>query len=154
MTRKLLLLLMLILVVALSGCSYRYEFVVINKSDGSIEVQYKLKRHTPETPGKYVDINAPAKVNLKEFEKAEYHWRNLPKEEYQFDNLTGTFTVSLGPDEVLLLDYTSNYSGDENQFHLASIKISGANGLIDLEGKQAQTQFRIESDTKYVLRYR
>ena len=78
--------------------------------------------------------------------------RDLPW--LEFDNLTGTFTVGVAPDEVLLLTYAYNYGGDENEFDLARIKITGAKGSIDLEGRQAQTQFKIESDTKYVLRYR
>jgi hypothetical protein len=154
MKQGILFLVILFLIVMMSGCSYRYDFVVINKSDRPIEVQYKLKRYTPETPGKYVDINTPAKVTLSEFEKSEYQWQNLANDQYQFDNLTGTFKVSVAPDEVLLVDFAYNYRGDENEFDLASIKIDGASGSIDLEGRQAQTQFRIERDTKYILRYR
>jgi hypothetical protein len=154
MTRRILSLLLLSLMMVLSGCSYRYDFVVINKSDGVIEVQYKLKRYSPETPGKYVDINPPAKVALSEFVKAEYQWQDLAKEQYEFDNLTGTFKVNVAPDEVLRVDYATNYRGDENEFALASIRIDGARGSIDLKGQQAQTQFKVEGDTKYVLRYR
>ena len=62
--------------------------------------------------------------------------------------------MSVAPDEVLVVDFAYNYSGDENEFDLASIKIDGASGSIDPEGRQAQTQFRIERDTKYILRYR
>ena len=144
-------LVILFLVVMMSGCSYRYDFVVINKSDRPIEAQYKLKRHPS---GQYADITTPAKVSLSEFEKAKYQWRDLAKDQYQFDDLTGTFKVSVAPDEVLLLDFAYNYRGDENQFDLVSIKIDGASGSINLEGRQAQTQFRIEGDTKYILRYR
>ena len=93
-------------------------------------------------------------MTLSEFEKSEYQWRHLAKDQYQFDNLTGTFKVSVAPDEVLLLDFAYNYRGDENQFDLVSIKIDGASGSINLEGRQAQTQFRLEGDTKYILRYR
>jgi hypothetical protein len=144
-------LVILFLVLVMSGCSYRYDFVVINKSERPIEVQYKLKRHTWE---RYADITTPAKVTLAEFEKAEYQWQNLAKDQYQFDDLTGTFKVTVAPDEVLLLDFAMNYRGDENQFDLVSIKIDGASGSISLEGRQAQTQFRTEGDTKYILRYR
>jgi hypothetical protein len=151
MKHRILSLVVLCLVLMMSGCSYRYEFVVINKSDRPIEVQYQLKRHAS---GQYADINTPAKVTLSEFEKAEYQWRNLAKEQYQFDNLTATFKVSVAPDEVLLVDFALNYSGDESEFDLASIKIDGARGSIDLEGRQAQTQFRFDEDRKYILRYR
>jgi hypothetical protein len=151
MKHSILSLVILFLVVMMSGCSYRYDFVVINKSARPIEVQYKLKRHPS---GQYADVSTPAKVMLSEFEKAEYQWRHLAKDQYQFDDLTGTFKVSVGPDEVLLLDFAYNYRGDENDFDLASIKIDGASGSIDLEGRQAQTQFKLEGDTKYILRYR
>lgn len=154
MSRRILLLITIMSVLLLAGCSYRYDFVVVNKSEGPIQVQYRLKRHTPETPGKFVDINPPAKLTLQDFQKSKHEWRNLSKDEYGWDNPTGTFTVSVAPDEVLLVDYTYNYDGSEDQFDLASIKITGAKGSIDLEGKQAQTQFKIESDTKYVLQYR
>jgi hypothetical protein len=93
-------------------------------------------------------------VSVDEFKQAEYHWQKLSREDYLFDKTTGTFMVNVAPQEDLLIDQTSNYMGDENQFDLISIKISGANGVIDLQGKQAQTQFKIESDTKYVIRYR
>ena len=147
-------LVILFLIVMMSGCSYRYDFVVINKSDRAIEVQYKLKRYTPETQGKYVDINTPAKVTLSEFEKSEYQWRNLAKDQYQFDDLAKTFKVSVAPDEVLLVEFEYNYRGDENEFALDSIKISSPSGSINLEGLQAQTEFRMERDRKYILRYR
>ena len=110
-------------------------------------------KRTPGPPGKYFDFKPPAKVALSEFEKAEYQWQDIEREQYQFDNFSGTFRVTLAPDEVLLVDFAYNYRGDENEFHLASIKILGARGSISLEGRQAQTQFKVE-DKKYILRYR
>jgi len=154
MTRKCLSLFALVLTLSVSGCSYRYDFVVINASAGTITVEYRLKRWTPVSAGTFVDVESPAKVSVDEFKQAEYHWQKLSREDYLFDKTTGTFMVNVAPQEVLLIDQTSNYMGDENQFDLISIKISGANGVIDLQGKQAQTQFKIESDTKYVIRYR
>lgn len=151
MTRKLIFLGFLPFLLLLSACSYGYDFAVVNRSAGVIEVQYSLKRYAFES-GRLSNIDPPAKVSLKEFEKAEYEWRRLPPEQYRFD-LIGTFTVNVDPGEVLLVEHVVNYSGDENQFAIASIKLRGANGSIDLEGKQAQMQFR-SSDTKYVLTYR
>jgi hypothetical protein len=154
MVRKLLLLILLLLLLPFAACSYGYDFVVINKSVGAIEVRYQLKRWTPETPGKFVDPHPPAKLTEGEFQKSERQWRDVPKDQFAFDNLTGTYTVTVAPDEVLLLQSASNYQGNENEFDFARIKISGSKGTIDLEGRQAQTQFKIESDTKYVIRYR
>ena len=144
----------LLILLLLSACSYGYDFVVINKSDAPIEVRYQLKRWTPETPGKFVDFHPPAKLTVGEFQKSAHQWQKVSKDLYSFDNLTGTCTVTVAPDEVLLLQSVSNYQGSENQFDFALIKITGSKGTIDLEGRQAQTQFKVESDTNYVLRYR
>jgi hypothetical protein len=59
--------------------SYRYDFVVINKSDRPIEVQYKLKRHPS---GQYTDITPPAKLTLSEFERL-----NINGETWQRTNI-------------------------------------------------------------------
>ncbi len=139
-------------VFSLAGCSSRDDFVVINKSDRTITVQYRLKR-TSGLPGNYFNFKPPAKLPLSEFEKAEYQWQDLARDQYQFDDFTGTLRVTLAPEEVLLVDSAINYRGSENQFDLESINILGARGSISLEGRQAQTQFKLE-DKKYVIRYR
>jgi len=154
MIRQCLSLFFLLLLLVLSGCSYRYDFVVINASEGTIAVQYQLKRWTPVSPGKDVNVEAPAKVSVEEFQKAEYNWRELSRDDYLFDKVTGTFIVNVLPGEVLLIDHTSNYLGDESQFDLARIKITGAKGSLELDGHQAQTQFKLEGETKYIIRYR
>ena len=150
----LLIAIVLALLLPLCACSYRYDFAVVNKSDHTIEVEYRFKEYTPAIAEELIAKRPPAKLTLAEFQKAEYHWQEIPKDQYGFDKLTGTFTVSLAPEEVLFLQYAVNYQGNENEFHIARIKITGAKGSIELVGRQAQTQFQLESDTKYVLRYR
>src|SRR5215204_1519460 len=119
MRLKVLLTVLLTSVLLLAACSYRCDFVVINKSSEVMEVQYTLKRHPPEAPGKFVDVNPPAKMSVEEFEKSERGWRTLQEGQYSFDNAAGTFTVSVAPDEALLVDYAYNYQGDEIEFDLA-----------------------------------
>jgi hypothetical protein len=154
MIRTLIFIVCVISLLLLTACSYRYDFVVINKSDKPIEVRYQLKRWTPETPGKFVDVNPPSKLTLKEFESSEHEWHELAKGQYGFDTRTGVFTVNIAPDEVLLVDFTYNYQGHEDEFDLANIRITGAYGSIDLQGREAQTAFTYESDRNYVLRYK
>jgi hypothetical protein len=151
MTRKLALLGFLPLVL-LSGCSYSYDFVVVNRSAGVVKVQYTMKSSGPQS-GTLFLFGPPAKVSLREFEKAEFEWQTLPEEQYRTDDFTEGFIVNLEPDEVLRVDSITNYSRKEDEFAIASIKLQGVNGSIDLEGKQAQMQFK-GSDTKYVLTYR
>lgn len=122
-----------------------------------MEVQYKLKRCTPETPGKYVDINPPAKLSAEEFRKSGHVWKSLAKDQYTYDGSTCTFTVSVAPDEALLVDYSYNYPGHDSasselHFDLAALSMSGPRGAVRLEGRQAQTQFKNESGD-YVFVY-
>lgn len=81
MVRKILLLVLLPPLLLVAACSYGYDFVVINKSAGTIEVRYQLKRWTPETPGKFVDFHPPAELTEEEFQKSEHHWRTAPKDQ-------------------------------------------------------------------------
>lgn len=154
MSRCILIVFILTLPLSLCACSYRYDFAVVNKTDHAIDVTYRFKEYTPAIAEEFVARHSPAKLTLTEFQKAEYHWQNIPKDEYRFDKLTGEFTVSLAPEEALFLQYAYNYQGNENEFDVDRIKITGAKGSIDLKGRQAQTQFQLESDTKLVLRYR
>jgi hypothetical protein len=146
-------------VLLLSACSTREDFVVLNKSGGVVEVRYKLKRCTPETPGKYVDTNPPAKLRVEEFQKSDHVWTALPKEQYKYDGLTCTFTVNVSPNEVLLVGYTYNYQGHDSEsselhFRFDNLLIMGSKGTVRLEGRQAQTQFiKIESGD-YAITYR
>lgn len=151
MKRKILFFILLPLVLSLSGCSISYTYVLINETDQPIEVVYKLKRVSPEAPAEYVSNEGPALLTVKELEKSKYEWHELTSDQYEFDRTTGTYKVSLGPDEVLRV--TSNGGGDDD-FDIASISIRGAKGSVELKGDQTRAQFKGESDTRYVLRYR
>ena len=157
MNRKLLLTISCAAVVLISACSTREDFVVLNKSSAVIEVKYRLKGCTPETAGKNVDLTSPAKLSMKEFQKSDRVWTNLPIGQYEYDGLTCTFTVSVAPNEALLVDYAYNYrghdiEGSDLRFDVDSLIITGAKGTIRLEGRQAQTQFKNESGD-YVIAY-
>lgn len=139
-------------VLLLSACSYRNNFVVVNKSGEAIEVQYRLKPHPSGTSGKFVEVRPPAKLSLKDFEAEGYGWKEVAKEQYGFDSLTGTFRVNVAPGEALLIDFAYNYTGTESEFNLAGITINGAKGSLKLEGRPAQTQFKLVSNS-YVIEY-
>ncbi len=151
MKRKILFFILLPLVLSLSGCSMSFTYVLVNETDQPIEVIYKLKRTSPDAPAQYVSNEKPAVLTVKELEKSRHEWRDLTSNQYEFDGATGTYKVSLGPDEVLRI--TSNRGGDDD-FDIASISIRGAKGSVDLKGDQTRAQFKGESDTRYVLRYR
>lgn len=158
MKRKLSFIISLALSLLLSACSTRVDFVVINQSGGVIEVQYKLKRCTAETPGRFNGGDPPAKLSIKEFQKSERVWRSLPKDQYKYDALTCTLTVNVAANEALLVDYAFNYrghdrEGSESRLEIAALSIKGSKGSVSLEGRQAQTQFKKDESSDYVIAY-
>jgi hypothetical protein len=133
----------------LAGCSYRCEFVIVNHSASPILVEYTLKG-----PFHSGDVNEPAKLTLEEFKKAEHPWREVPKDLYQLDKSTASFTLSVEPGEALLVQRGSNCGGREyDQFNIALIKVTGEHGTILANDHQALSQFKSEDSYKYVLRY-
>jgi hypothetical protein len=138
------------------ACSTREDFVVVNKSDGVIRVQYQLKRYNPESPNS-ITINPPAKLRVDELSYWGNDWRNLTTGQYHFDYRNGAFTVDVAPNEALLVGFAYNYRGhhresSEFQFDLKRIEITGSRGSIALEDRQAQIRFENIQGT-YILTY-
>ncbi|MFN8454173.1 MAG: hypothetical protein U0401_05775 [Anaerolineae bacterium] len=150
MKHKIILIVIIMSVMVLPACSVRHDFVVVNESGHSIEVQYQFKPSTSQTAPLADSIQPPAKLGIKEFQKAGREWKEATEEQFHYDNRTGVVTVQVAPDEVLLLDYVYNYS--EFSFDLASLSLTGAQGSIRLEGRQTFKQFREESGS-FVIRY-
>jgi len=151
MKHKFILIVSLMSVLVLSACSVRSDFVVVNESDHPIEVQYQFKPSISKTAPLADSIQPPAKLEVKEFQKSGREWKNVPEEQFHYDNRTGVVTVMVVPGEALLLDYVYNYS--ELDFDLDSLSLTGAQGIIKLEGRQTFMQFKEESGS-FVIRYR
>lgn len=150
MKHKIIFIVIIMAVMVLSACSVRHDYVVVNASGNSIEVQYQFKPSTSKTAPLADSIQPPAKLEIKEFQKSGREWKNVSEEQFHYDNRTSIVTVQVAPDEVLLLDYVYNYS--EFSFDLASLSLTGVQGSIKLEGRQTFMQFREESGS-FVIRY-
>jgi hypothetical protein len=151
MKHKIIFIVMLMSVLVLSACSVRNDLVVVNESDYPIEVQYQFKPSHSKTAPSADSIQPPAKLGIKEFLASGREWKDVPAEQFHYDDRTGIVTVRVAPDEALLVDYVYNYS--EFSFDLASLSLTGAQGSIKLEGRQTFMQFREESGS-YVIRYK
>lgn len=150
MKRKIILIVILMPVLVLSACSVRNDFVVVNESDDPIEVQYQFKPSNSKTAPSADSIQPPAKLGIKEFPASGREWKDVPEEQFHYNDRTGILTVMVAQDEALLVDYVYNYS--EISFDLASLSTTGAQGSIRLEGRQTFRQFREESNS-FVIRY-
>ncbi len=157
MGRKPLHLLSLALLLLLSGCSTREDFVVLNRSGEVVELRYKIKRCTGDMSGDNSETHQPHKLTVKEFQKSDRAWNRVSKADYKYDARDCSYTVKVAPDEATLVDYAYNYRGPDSEgselhFEVEALSIKGAKGEILLEGRQAQTQFKLESGA-YVITY-
>ncbi len=151
MKRKLALLILALLAVLLPACSVSNDFVVVNESNQSIEVQYQLKLRYNETTPPATPTPPPAKQDADEFLKSGQVWREVSAEQYQYDQGVGIVTVTVAPGEALRVGNVLNYS--RTSLDLVTLSITGALGLVKLEGRQVPMQFGEESG-RFVIRYR
>jgi hypothetical protein len=154
MRKKLAPSLLLLSTLFLSSCSFSNKFVVVNKSNAPITVQYTFsyKGASPEEP-----YQVPAKQTLQDFENNDGQWRTLSRDEYVFDGEAGRVGVTVAPGEALLIDRTM-YAGhsveDETEFlTITSIRLKGANGTVRYGGAQAHRQFKLAFKTTYTITY-
>ena len=155
MKRKCLFVISLVVTLVASACSTGHDFVVINTTNGSIEVQYRIKRCTGTADR---EVEPPSKLRMSEFQKSNHVWLKLSKEQFKYDAQICTYAVVVGPHEALLVGSTFNYAGpnskdSERHFAIEAISVTGPLGAVRLDGRQAQTQFKGEGSGDYILRY-
>lgn len=143
-------------VLMLSACSYGTIFVVVNKSNQPIQVRYRAKKTSADVRD---PCTPPATMRVEEFE-ARQAWHELSAPEYQVDQTSGVITLSLKPNEVLRIVVIGDPKNAEDEaveaerFCLDEIVLSGPNGEIKLQGKQAYAGFIAESrNTRKLIYY-
>ena len=123
--------------IILSGCSFVADFVVINESEDFIEIVYETK-NKPD----YKSIK-PYLLDLKDFNNNKKEWREFPQDRYKIDNEKAIVEVKLAPNEVLRFESVDASRIQEKPYEELNtnrIKISGKNGVINLEGNQVFDQ--------------
>lgn len=145
------------LLVSLStGCSFGTEFVVVNKSNGSVEVRYKAKKASGERP---LSCKTPSIMAVSKLNASNETWQELSESEYKLDADKGTTTVSIKPDYALRIMSIIRPDNDQEEFfereHFCAdeISITGPNGEIRFEGKQVYKAFLSESSALRTLTY-
>ena len=144
-------------VAALTACSYSTNFVVINATNNSIEVRYRIKKPIdPLAPSRLPEV--PAVKQISELDR-QIPWRELPASRFTFDPDTRVAVVSLMPGETLrveqrkLNDGTQDDSYQNANFSIEEIKITGNIGEVTLRGEQVRRSFVPVSKTLYTLTY-
>jgi hypothetical protein len=149
--RKLPLFALIILTVCVSGCSFRTELVVINLSDKTIEVRYRIK----DFPGPFSPHVRPSTKTVAQMDD-DSQWLDLDANQYIVDSHSRTITATLMPHTALLVDRVKGpgISEDDSAFQINEIMIRGASGIILLQGEQVRKAFASESKQVYSITYK
>lgn len=150
----------LVLVVAIaflcSSCSFINSFIVVNASRATLAVSYRVKPNLPGAPTALADRAPEIKPVSQVGEQVP--WQPLPSSRYKIDAGNRIVTLTLNPDEALLLARCrpahdeSTGDGEPDDFDIAEIGLIGANGEIKLAGEQAHKTF-VRNKNTYTLTY-
>ena len=147
---KKLLWIILIAICFTSSCSWMTNFVIVNKSDGVLEIEYKYRESSRE-------IKPPQKKSAQDLKKYDARWESFPSDRLKINQVSKTVQVRLEPNETLLVESETNYTGHDSNsgglFPIESLSLSGKRGSAKYEGRQVLTQFREESETLYTIIY-
>lgn len=140
----------------LTGCSRALLFVVTNRSAGSIEVRYKMKK---SPAGVLLACDAPGTMMASQL-GTNQPWRVLSDSEYQLDQVNHQLTVSLKAQETLRITVT-NYPSNEadeiteaRRFCIEEIEVTGDRGAVKFVGEEAYYGFVAETSMLRSLTYK
>ena len=139
--RRALLVLILLQAYFLAGCSFSTEYVIVNASGGTLEVTYTIAP-TGIDPLATTGVGIPAILPTSKLMGRE--WRKLPAGEFVFDRVNRTVTVSLPPNQGLLITRAGEYNPNRSaatDFIIKEIRIAGPNGEMTLRGDAVPKAF-------------
>ena len=153
MKRKLTVILTLVFCVILAACSYGAQFVIVNRSNAPINVEYVI---TSKFDSLENTEYKPYKMDLSNWDSrfGDKEWRDVAQNEYQFDAETKKCRITLMPNEVLRFYHERSRGNDEYEFRVASVKLSGVNGEMLFEGKEFYKQFEKTGQYTYSAIYK
>ena len=138
----------LIFALLLCACSTVEEFIIVNNSNAALKVEYRYKNQN-------LFFGELRKISADNLMNSVKNWLELSTDEYQIDQKTKTVWVTIAPNEALIIEKEVNYLGhDREEFNIERLNLSGINGTLEFEGKQAQTQFEKQENGDYVIFYK
>ena len=143
-------------VLSLSACSYVTDFVLINRSDNVLQVQYRVKDY----PGAFAAPESPATILASKLNpRGRQLWNKLGPDQYNLDPESRTVSMTIMPNEALLVARMHNYGGPEDvidakEFPLEQISLAGIKGKVDLSDRKVLTAFSEVSRALYTIEYK
>lgn len=123
------------------GCSFSTDYVVVNSSSAAVQVIYTIAP-TSIDPLAATGVGIPAMLPTSALTGRE--WRKLSAAEFAFDRANRTVTVSLPPNQGLLINRGGDYNptpSSSSNFIITEIRIAGPNGEVILKGDAVQKAF-------------
>ena len=155
--RRIFSILLILLALTFTSCSYSRDFVAVNQSGHPIEVRYKIKRFPNDPP---ILTAAPAKIAASQLgTRDRQQWKNLTTDQYQVDQENRTIIVNVMTHEALWVTSMFHYISDEDPNDVANwpieeISVRGAGGGMMFTGQKARTAFSKVSRVLYTLMYK
>ena len=161
MMRRLLLIVSFCLLSTCAGCSFSTKFIVVNASEKPLLVTYTIGP-TGINPLVATGVGTPAILPIGEFTGRE--WRPLTSNEYSFEPSSRTVTLSLPPNQGLLINRAGEWRSNSEMpsgFIIEKIKLVGINGETVVEGENVYKSFvvvpkpfyRFGPPTQFTLTY-
>ena len=125
----------------LGGCSFSTDYVIVNSSGGPVQVTYTIAP-TSIDPLAATGVGIPAMLPTSQLNGRE--WRKLSAAEFGFDRANRTVTVSLPPNQGLLITRGGDYNPKPpvaEKFMIEEIRIAGPNGEIILKDDAVKKAF-------------
>ena len=147
---------------ALMSCSFPASFVIVNLSDGLMEVTYEFK----DSPGVEFSCpegkvyTAPSVKGADEVESREAAWATLQPGEYVCDPLLRTVFVPVGAGVALKVASHEDPGSemgplDTERFPIGRLLVNGPSGSIEYTGAQVLRAFeRGDTGLTFHLTYR
>jgi hypothetical protein len=141
--RRTLLLLIVLASLSSGGCSFSTDYVVVNSSGGPLQVNYTIAP-TSIDPLAATGVGIPAMLPTSELNGKPREWRKLTVAEFAFDRSNRTVTVSLPPNQGLLITRGGDYNPNPpvaEKFIIEEIHIAGPSGEMILKGDAVRKAF-------------
>jgi hypothetical protein len=126
----------------LGGCSFSTDYVIVNSSEEPVQVTYTIAP-TSIDPLAATGVGIPAMLPTSQL-YGRREWHKLSAAEFGFDRTNRTVTVSLPPNQGLLITRGGDYNPKPpvaEKFIIEEIRIAGPNGEIILKGDAVRKAF-------------
>jgi hypothetical protein len=140
-----------------SSCSFINSFIIVNASRAALTVSYRVKSPNMQGAPAQLSDRAPETLPVSQL-GTQVPWQPLPSSRYKTDANNRIVTLTLNPDEALILARcrpahdASTGDCEPDAFDIAEIGLVGANGEIKLAGEQVHKTFTRNKNT-YTLTY-